>query len=172
MSTLRRVISSVAVVVLFLSINVRAHAEEVANAVDWGKFLAQQDLVWDALPKTWETGAFIGNGLLGAMIYQGNDGLQWDVGRSDVIDKGDRVAIGRFVLEPDSISSGTMRVDLWNAEARGVLKTGSGQIQWRSFTHAKDLVNVIELEDRTASPAQTDGASVLPKIVFQHLPPN
>ncbi len=104
---------------------VSAQAAEVRSDVDWEKFLARQDLVWDSMPTNWESGAFIGNGLLGAMIYSGGtNALQWDVGRSDVTDKGDRVAIGRFVMQFDQpITNGTMRLDLWNAEARGDLKT-------------------------------------------------
>ena len=165
MNILSRV-TSVAVLGLVL-FRFSAPAAEVTNVVDWEKFLARHDLVWDSLPKTWESGAFIGNGLLGAMIYQGTDGLQWDVGRSDVTDKGDRVAIGRFVLHCGSINNGTMRVDLWNAEARGTLNTSAGDVQWRSFTHATDLVNVIELSPLPAS-AGNDSVSF---IEFQHLPP-
>ncbi|HTX20903.1 MAG TPA: hypothetical protein VMD27_03430 [Candidatus Aquilonibacter sp.] len=138
--------------------------------MDWETFLAKQDLVWDKLPTNWESGAFIGNGLLGAMIYSdGTNGLQWDVGRSDVTDNGDRVAIGRFVLvPPENPTSGTMRLDLWNAEARGDLKAGEDEIQWRSFTHAKDLVNVIDLTEKWSGPLA--GTPPAAKIEFQHLP--
>jgi alpha-L-fucosidase 2 len=136
---------------------------EVKMEVNWQKFLARQDLVWNTLPKDWESGAFIGNGLLGAMIYAGGtNALQWDVGRSDVTDHGDRIAIGRFVLvPPGKPTGGTMRLDLWNAEARGDLKTTDGDIHWRSFTHAKDLVSVIEL---------TGPAGESSQIIFQHIP--
>ncbi len=151
---------------------VSANAIQATNAVDWENFLAKQDLVWDKLPTTWESGAFIGNGLLGAMIYSdGTNALQWDVGRSDVTDKGDRVAIGRFVLVPEGKpTGGTMRLDLWNAEARGELKTVYDDIQWRSFTHANDLVNVIEL---TGSFTMTPKIHSMPEIIkFEYLPPN
>ena len=175
MNTLRRIIFSVAVTTLFFFANHSAPGAEVKNAVDWEKFLAQQDLVWDTLPKTWESGAFIGNGLLGAMIYSGEtNALQWDVGRSDVTDKGDRVAIGKFVLVPPTkIAGGSVRIDLWNAEAKGELEISNsaaiGKIQWRSFTHAKDLVNVIEVIDEFGS---LDDLLPFTKIEFQHLPPN
>jgi hypothetical protein len=105
------------------------------------------------------------------MIYsEDTNTLQWDVGRSDVTGNGDRIAIGRFVLQPGSPSAifkrtlnynnGTMRLDLWNAEVRGTLHDGA--LRWRSFTHAKSLVNVIEITE----PA--DGTPT--KIIFQHLP--
>ena len=149
------------------------HGAEAQSAVDWSQFLARHDLVWDKMPTNWESGAFIGNGLLGAMIYSGGTNvLQWDVGRSDVTDKGDRVAIGRFVLQPDGeVSRGSMRLDLWNAEARGEFQTGNGSLQWRSFTHARDLVSVIEYWGE--GPGSNQPASFkLPRFVFQHLSAN
>jgi len=64
-----------------------------------------------------------------------------------------------------------MRVDLWNGEARGELKVGNDDIQWRSFTHASDLVSVIEYSEQSFV---SSGAPSLrqPKIEFQHLPAN
>jgi alpha-L-fucosidase 2 len=150
---------------------VSMQAAEVRSDVDWEKFLARQDLVWNSAPTNWESGASIGNGLLGAMIHsEGTNALQWDVGRSDVTDKGDRVAIGRFVLTPpEPPTSGTMRLELWNAEAHGELKTSNDDIHWRSLTHAKDLVNVIELTEKWTGPVA--GLPPQTKIEFQHLPP-
>jgi alpha-L-fucosidase 2 len=144
---------------------------EIKSAVDWQKFLARHDMVWDTPATNWETGAFIGNGLLGAMIYSGGtNALQWDIGRSDVTDKGDRIAIGRFVLRAGDISQTSMRVDLWNAEASGKLKMGDGAIEWRSFTHANDLVSVIDFwqQSPTNETANFKGA----KFEFEHLPAN
>ena len=46
-----------------------AHAAEAQSAVKWDQFLSRHDLVWDSPATNWESGAFIGNGLLGAMIY-------------------------------------------------------------------------------------------------------
>src|SRR5581483_2644871 len=175
MNTLRRFASSI-LLAACLS-RVTAPAAEATNAVDWEKFMARQDLVWNSLPNQWESGAFVGNGLLGSMIYsESANTLQWDVGRSDVTDKGDRVAIGRFVVglgrmapggndwTSATITRGTMRLDLWNAEARGRLATDQGAVQWRSFTHAKDLVNVIEFTQDQTDPARP----LLQKVEFQY----
>ena len=38
--------------------------------VDWPKFMAQHDLVWNKLPADYFEGAFIGNGLLGAIVFK------------------------------------------------------------------------------------------------------
>jgi alpha-L-fucosidase 2 len=188
-ASLKHLCTLLALVASLAAVCQSLNAAEAKSAVDWEKFLVRHDLVWDTLPKNWEGGAFIGNGLLGAMIYSdGTNALQWDVGRSDVTDKGDRIAIGRFILQPGrAVSSGTMRLDLWNAEARGSLKmeTGSpreivdtatpqeagriisrGETRWRSFSHAKDLVNVIELTEPLGSSDEPI------KIIFQHLPAN
>src|SRR5579872_7419745 len=103
---------------LTLIFNSSARDMKAQLAVDWSQFLVRHDLVWNEPATNWESGAFIGNGLVGAMIYSsGTNVLQWDVGRSDVIDRGDRVAIGRFVLAlPKSglAARRTMRLDLWN----------------------------------------------------------
>jgi alpha-L-fucosidase 2 len=139
------------------------HGREAQPGVDWKDFLSRHDLVWNSLPRDWNEAAFIGNGLLGATIYAGNGGaLQWDVGRSDVTDRGERIAIGRFALAPKSGAwEGEARLDLWNAEARGVLRGAQGAVEWRSLTHAEKLVSVIELTDHSQQSA---------KMVFQPLP--
>ena len=42
--------------------------------VDWQNFLKPCDLRWTTLPKTWDEGAFTGNGRLGAMVHAGDGG--------------------------------------------------------------------------------------------------
>lgn len=179
MSLLRAPVWLLAGIALVLSTSTRG--AEAQSAVDWSQFLARHDLVWNQLPTNWESGAFIGNGSLGAMIYSsGTNALQWDVGRSDVTDKGDRVAIGRFVLQtgkplmqdavgslnwtPANVTNGTMRMDLWNAEVRGSLATPNGSLKFRSLTHATAPVTVIELNE--TDPGLTS------RVVYQALPPD
>lgn len=126
-----------------------AAAAAVVDRVDWPPFLARHDLTWEKLPAKWHEGAFIGNGLLGAMIYLSDDGqsLRWDLGRSDVADRGGRIPVGTLTLKTAGpLQGGTLRLDLWNAEASGTLKTGKGEIKFRSFTHASDLFTAVELE--------------------------
>jgi hypothetical protein len=43
-------------------------AAEVTDKVDRPSFLARHDMVWTRLPDRWGSGAFMGNGLLGAKI--------------------------------------------------------------------------------------------------------
>ena len=83
-----------------------ANAVEIVDRVDWPNFLARQDLVWKRPPAAWESGAFLGNGLLGANVFATEDGaaLKWHIGRSDVIDQGSRIPVGDLVLAPPGSS--------------------------------------------------------------------
>lgn len=121
----------------------------IQDKINWPNFLARHDLVWEKLPAQWHEGAFLGNGLLGSMIYLSEDGknLRWDIGRSDVVDRGGRISIGTLTLKTvGSLTGGNMRLDLWNAQATGTLQTDRGEIRFHSFTHAKDLVTAINIQ--------------------------
>lgn len=144
--------TKVAAAAIGLLLAARAGAADVRNKVDWPKFLSRHDLVYARLPEKWGEGAFTGNGLLGAMVYKTDDGkaLRFRIGRSDVMVQGagspHRLPIGDLVLVPQgTITGGTMRLDLWNAEVTGTVKTDKGEIAFRTFTHATDLVQVIDL---------------------------
>ena len=78
--------------------------------IDWERFLARHDPVWNTVPATWDDSVFLGNGLMGALIYtNGRNELGWGIGRTDVTDhqqgpepllRTPRLPIGRLVLEP------------------------------------------------------------------------
>ena len=74
----------------------------VSVQLDWPKFIARQDLIWETLPTHFDYGAFMGNGMLGSMIYQdGPQRLRWEMGRSDVTEHrrdNARLPIGGLVL--------------------------------------------------------------------------
>ncbi len=132
-------------------------AGELRVNVDWSEFLARHDLVWDRLATTWYESPFLGNGMMGTMIYRPRRGhLRWDVHRSDVQDHRDnthgwsaysrgRLPIGYFdLVSVGQVDSGTMHLDLYNAEARGVLRTDVGEIAWRSVVLTGEMAIVIE----------------------------
>lgn len=118
-------------------------------------FLARHDLLWDRMPPDWGSGAFQGNGLMGAMIYQmeKTNALRWHIGRTDVYytakpDNQYRVPIGDLVLplsqEPASFK---MRLDLWNAEVRGTMSLDAKTtLDWSSFTASGSQLQVIRLK--------------------------
>src|SRR5436190_5089333 len=124
-------------------------------AIDWPAFLARHDLVWTRLPEKWDEGAFLGNGMMGAMAYGvAKDALGWELGRADVTERRPaghpmrargRLPIGRLELQTaGAITGHEGRLDLWNAELAGTLSTAKGKLRYRSFLHAVEPVLVIE----------------------------
>ena len=134
---------------------VRAAAPKAPAAIDWPAFLARHDLVWKRLPTRWEEGPFLGNGLIGAVMYAPEGALSWQLGRSDLTDHRAephpmraraRLPLGRMVLHLGAPATGMdARLDLWNAEVSGTLSAGRTQLPFRSFVHADEPVLVIEL---------------------------
>ena len=133
--------------------------------VNWVKFLSRHDLKWSRLSTDWYSGAFIGNGELGAMIYQENENaLRWDIGRSDVTDHRDyhdvewgkpRLPIGKMLLKVQGqILRSTMQLYLWNAEARGTITTEKGTVSWRSFVSNNPEIIITELKETGTEKAQ------------------
>jgi len=140
---------------------------EVSVEIDWRQFLARQDPVWERLPRRYQEAPFVGNGLLGTIVFlddQEKNALRFEIGRSDVFDHRDRtfvlpgtrpdnlweycrLPIGQVLLTPKgAIQHGTMRMDLWNAEIRGTVTSGAGSIQWRTLAASHEKVILIELE--------------------------
>src|SRR5215216_169622 len=122
---------------LFLTVLAGA---QVKNNINYPAFFAQQDLLFDSLSTKWEEGAFLGNGLLGVMVYREDaNSIRFDLGRTDVVDHREginpsigraRLPIGRFVLRTTaSIQKINLRLDLWNAELSGSITTDKGIIQ-------------------------------------------
>lgn len=133
----------------------------VEEAIDWPAFMANQDPVWDRAPKRWENGPFLGNGLVGTLISVDPDGSHlklWlcrsDVGKVDYpghFRDPMRLQIGTINLHTAGaidFERSTARLDLWNAEATGVLKTSKGEIEWRCFVPNGGTAIIFETECR------------------------
>lgn len=120
--------------------------------LNWPKFLAGCDLVFDDLGNSWNDGLFTGNGLLGTMIYKDTaNAVRIDIGRSDVHDHQTgalspllakaRLPIGHFLVKPvGKIKKVTARLDLWNAEVSGIIYTDKGTIKFRQLTFSSSDV--------------------------------
>ena len=128
----------------------------VARCRGLGRFLAQHDLVWKRVPAKWEEGAFLGNGLLGAMVFgDGQACLAWQLGRTDVTDhrKGreailarPRLPIGRLRLETaGELAGADARLGLHDAELGGRFTTTKGALRVQSYVHATLPVILVEL---------------------------
>jgi len=133
-------------------------AQSVHPDVDWSKFLARQDPVWERVPENYYEGAFVGNGLLGTIVFRDSiekNSLCFEIGRTDVYDhregapallESNRLPIGQALLTPvGKITGAKLRTDLWNAETRGKIVTDAGEIQWRCFVPSDGEVIVLEL---------------------------
>ncbi|OCT11481.1 hypothetical protein A8709_07375 [Paenibacillus pectinilyticus] len=159
--------------------------ETATDRIDWKSFLECQDLHWNHKPGSWNEGAFIGNGLLGAIIYSElEDEMVWHVGRTDVtqqvndvdaIEGNYRIPIGKLVLKTKGrITDCQMRLDLWNAEVTCTMKTTLGNIEWCSFTHSELLVTVIECRNTDGEQEATwtwvPGKAENPRVTFHSMP--
>jgi hypothetical protein len=130
-------------------------AEDVKAQIDWAKFLSRSDLVWTKMPAGWRDAAFTGNGIVGTIFWQAGNAMSFEISRTDVYDHRNGTSIytsryrtpnGNFTLDyVGGELNGVMRLDLWNAEARGRVTTSKGKISFRTFTHAIEEVIVLEV---------------------------
>ncbi|WP_141692473.1 glycosyl hydrolase family 95 catalytic domain-containing protein [Paenibacillus pectinilyticus] len=150
----------------------------------WDEMLSHCDLIWNQLPKSWGEGALTGNGLLGANIYsRSGRGISWHIGRTDVYQKVEdrgtngkyRLPIGRLDLKTKGkIKDCSMRLNLYDAEVTCKLTTECGEIEWRTFTHAEQMVQVIEWraseEEQELQWEWVPDEAINPRILFHSTP--
>jgi len=154
--------SIVPLLIMFFGLSCQTDSIRMEGKVDWPGFMRRQDPTWERLPEKWYDAPFMGNGQLGTLIRKiGENQVRWDVGQSfvhdhrepddyavrspEILNRG-RLPIGYFVLETTgSITGGTIRLDLWNAEATGIITTEEGKIDWRTLVHAEEMVFLVEL---------------------------
>ena len=134
--------------------------------VNWQAYLSRHDMVWDTMPGDYFEAPFVGNGLLGTIVFKDNlfpNTLRFEIGRTDVYDHrskdlpiahyGGRIPIGQLLLSTaGEIKDINLRTDLWNAEIRGTIQTTLGQISFRCFVPTGD--NVIVLNVKTSTQEQ------------------
>ncbi len=113
----------------------------------WEKFLRGQDLLWKKLPTLWHEGPFLGDGLLGSMVYQepGANQIRFTVQHGRVQDHRPefgsgwgtcRLPVGHLTLEPvGTITSVDWRLSLWNAELTGTVTTTAGALTLSALIH-------------------------------------
>ncbi|MCX6326913.1 MAG: alpha-L-fucosidase [Bacteroidia bacterium] len=127
--------------------------------VNWPEYMAQHDLIWDKIPADYFEGAFVGNGLLGTIIFKDDtepNTLRFEIGRTDVFDHRTkassayetcRLPIGQLLLTPaGEITKIHLRNDLWNAEIRGELETTAGTISFRCFVPSDEELIVVTMK--------------------------
>ncbi|MFE3737123.1 Tat pathway signal sequence domain protein [Streptomyces sp. NPDC059134] len=135
---------------------VRARPWKLSNRMsgsgDWAAFLRRQDLVWSRLPALWHEGPFLGDGLLGSMVYQEPDAnkIRFTVQHGRVQDHRPalgsgwgtcRLPVGHLTLDPvGTITAVDWRLSLWNAELSGTVTTSSGTLTLTVLIHDETLV--------------------------------
>lgn len=147
---------------LFFLIIVSASVQALSKTVDdvkaninWPAFMSRNDMVWTQMPDGWTTGAYTGNGIIGTIFWQKPGGLYFEISRTDAYDHRNSTSIytGRYRLPNGNFTldyagknqEGQMRLDLWNAEARAIVKTDKGTIRIRNLTHAQEEVILLEI---------------------------
>lgn len=123
--------------------------------------MAKQDMIWTKPPQTWYESPFMGNGILGLMMYipKDSNNIRLDIGNSLVQDHRDdsygsmvaftrcRLPIGYFTINPvGKIQKCHLRLRLWDAETVGLIETDNGSIKIKAYVHAVEHVIVVEYE--------------------------
>ncbi|MER6134247.1 Tat pathway signal sequence domain protein [Streptomyces sp. NPDC001815] len=113
----------------------------------WERFLRGQDLLWTRLPTLWYEAPFLGDGLLGSMIYKEPDTnqIRFTVQHGHVQDHRPqfgsgwgtcRLPVGHLTLEPvGTITEVDWRLSLWNAELTGTITTTAGTLTLSALVH-------------------------------------
>ncbi|GHV11495.1 hypothetical protein FACS1894162_6990 [Bacteroidia bacterium] len=154
-------------VILFLTVlfNVQAAVVSTKN-IDWQKFLAGQNLIWDSIPANYYAGSIMGNGLLGTNFYKLSDNnYRLDVGRTDVTEGRNemdlyknesqlytaaRLPIGYFQLTTlGNVTEEKMRLSLYDATTSGHLKTDKGNLDFKTYVHSTQNYIVFETDADT-----------------------
>ncbi|MFC9504237.1 Tat pathway signal sequence domain protein [Streptomyces sp. NPDC057002] len=117
----------------------------------WATFLRGQDLLWTRLPTRWYEGPFLGDGLLGSMIYREPDAnrVRFTVQHGRVQDHRPefgsgwgtcRLPVGHLTLDPvGTITAVDWRLSLWNAELTGTVTTTAGTLTLSALIHDEVL---------------------------------
>ncbi len=120
--------------------------------------ITNANLLFDTLPTHYFEGPYIGNGNMGAVIWQDDDGnLLFETSRADFYDHRNevlpllyrvcRLKSGNFTLSMDGEKLvGNMEMDLYDAVVSGNLKTSGSEISVRIFNCNDRDVFVIEIK--------------------------
>ena len=131
----------------------------MATSEAWSAYLGGLDPVWASVPTTFYQGPFLGNGGLGAAVYQIGKRLAFTLGDTRVRDHQNtggtnfgnaRLPIGHLTLDTSGdVTDVDLRLSLWNAEVSGTVTTTAGVLTVRAYVHAKRDVLVVTASVRS-----------------------
>lgn len=153
-----------------------------ARDINWPEFISRSDLVWtNGLEPDFYNGAFIGDGVQGAMIMrdpQDTNAVRMLLGHYNAITHSSipkweycqsRVFAGNIIVAPKSPAlKQTMRMGLWDGETTGTITTATGRIAWSAFcerTHNVIIATVTGSGDEAnAIPTVREEWGITPRL--------
>jgi alpha-L-fucosidase 2 len=133
-------------------------ATGLTQAASYEVMLSKNDLVWTTVSPDFYDGAFIGDGIQGAMIMEDDtdsDGIRMLMGHYKAVAHSSisgweyvnsRIFAGDILITPiGKAGSKTMRLDLWNGRAIGRIKTNRGQLDWEAFSDRQHRVFAVRV---------------------------
>jgi alpha-L-fucosidase 2 len=186
---MRFLISFFLTVFFFFNINAQEH--------DWRDQISSGDLIWTQIDSNFYNGAFIGDGLQGAMIMQDNknsDGIRMLLGHYKAISHNtitgweyinSRIYVGNIVIHPaHKALTQTMRLNILDGEAIGRIGTAKGNINWSVISDRENNVFAVKVvaspDEQRAEIKIREEWGITPKIYLEnkkisdyleHLPP-
>lgn len=130
---------------------------EIDVDISWSEFLSRHDMLWTRTPRDWVEAPWLGNGLIGCILWQEGERLRLQVFRRDVEDhRGfeygyvgytrSRLQIGSFYHPLDgSIKSCHWRLILHRAALIGEIVTESGRLSIDLFVHTHEPITYCSL---------------------------
>ena len=146
--------------------------------MDMRAFIARQDPVWTEIPTFWDEGPFLGNGVMGALVYVDKESgrLHIKPGRTDIYDNrplekytimDKQFAQGRLQLGPVEIGTRgrvtgcEMRLSLYDATLSGSITTECGSVEitgeypaweYKKDSHLRDVMKKVYEDMYNKSP--------------------
>jgi hypothetical protein len=125
----------------------------------YGEFVKSNNLKWDKISSYFFDGAFIGDGIQGAMIFAddaNSSNIRMLMGRYDVVEHSKieeveycmpRLYIGSIMIEPEkSAQKSSMELNLWDGETSGEIITEDETISWLATVERDNGVFIVKLK--------------------------
>jgi len=123
--------------------------------------LKDNEMHWKTVDDNFFNGAFIGDGIQGAMIMSDSDAksIRMLLGRYDVIEDSiieefeycqPRLYVASIIIQPQAEAiSREMKLNLWDGEASGVINTGAEILNWSALAEREHGVFVVSLRSNS-----------------------
>lgn len=166
--------NSTVILVLAMAVNLFGMSNSCTNSdmeiavqrlldVDWPTYMARQDMHWNTVPQLWDEAPFVGNGVMGSMIFQEDENsLVIQIGRGDVqehrmasgkhavgnvLPDSSRLPVGYFTLDTvGKITGCELRLNFWDAEITGTVTTDRGTLDILVFIHSERNLQVVKAD--------------------------